>query len=92
MRGIDRRVAYQRIMNSGPSKTNEQAKLQLPIWKTNVDEYETRYHTKLDTISKVTALKIFISPKVTGEKYTGTGGNWIYHILLDSQMLNGQWQ
>ena len=32
-----------------------------------MDEYETRYQTKLDTISKMTALKIFISHKVAEE-------------------------
>ena len=54
-----------------PSETKEQTKLQLPIWETNVDEYETKYHTKLDTMSEVTALKMFINPKVTGDKFNG---------------------
>ena len=65
-----------------------------------MDEYETRYHTKLDTMSKVTALKIFLNPKVMGEKFNGleyeqdaTGQQEMreqfHHYLLDSQMHNG---
>ena len=57
---IDRTVAYQRIMDPQPSKTKDKAGLQLPIWQTNVDECETRYQMKLDTLSKMTASKILI--------------------------------
>ena len=32
-------------------------------------EYETRYHTKLDTVSKMTALKILINREVSGEQF-----------------------
>ena len=71
MRGMDRTVASQRIMNPEASQTKEQSRLQLPICEATVDECETRYQTKWDTTSKMTALKILISPKVTGEKFTG---------------------
>ena len=53
MRGIDRTVAYQRIMNLELSKNKKHARLQLLIWETNVDESETRYQSKLHTISKI---------------------------------------
>ena len=43
MRGMDRTVASQRIMNPEASQTKEQSKLQLPICEATVDECETRY-------------------------------------------------
>ena len=48
MRSIHRTVANQRIMNPEIAQTEEQARLQLPMWDTDVDENETRYKTKLD--------------------------------------------
>ena len=57
MRGIDRTVAFQRVMNPEPAKT----------------EYVTWCQCKLDTISKLTALKILTGPTVTGD-YAGRDG------------------
>ena len=73
MRGIDRRVAHHRVVNQETAKTKEHSRLCLPIWETNVDEYETRNQKKMDTISKMTALKILIGPKVTGDKFIRDG-------------------
>ena len=39
--------------------------------ETSVDEYESRSQTRLDTLSKMTALKILIGPKGTGNKFVG---------------------
>ena len=59
------------MMNPEPAKPKKQARSWVPIWETNVDENETRYQTKLDTIIEMTVLKILIGPKVTRDKFIG---------------------
>ena len=65
-----------------------------------MDEYETRYQTKMDTISKMTALKNLIGPKAIGDKFTGAQytqdemgiqemRKQFHKYLLDSQSPNG---
>ena len=65
-----------------------------------MNENETSYQTTLETIRNMTALKILISPKVTGEMLIGvvfekdeTGyqemRKQFHNYLLDSQMLHG---
>ena len=99
MRGIDRTVAHQRVVNSEPATTEEQTRLCLPTWETNAEKYETRYQTKLDTISKMTALKIPIGPTVTGDTFIGAEftqdkmefqemRKHLHNYILDSQSLN----
>ena len=64
-----------------------------------MDDYESRYQTRLDTISKMPALKSLIGPRVRGDKFIGAEYmqddmglqetcKQVHNFLFDSQLLN----